>query len=58
MIPFTSLIQKICSFEQHVRDRHNTIAEAIHEVIAIKAIPTDQIFGVGTEGAAVMTGMN
>ena len=26
MIPFTSFTEKICSFERHVRDRHNTNA--------------------------------
>ena len=36
----------------------DTIAEAIREVIAVKAIPTDRIFGLGTDGAAVMTGKN
>ncbi|KAL7383107.1 hypothetical protein ABVT39_004870 [Epinephelus coioides] len=34
----------------------DTIAEAIHEVITVKAIPTARIFGLGTDGAAVMTG--
>ena len=34
--------------------RANTIVEAI----TIKAIPIDQIFGLGTDGAAVMTAKN
>lgn len=38
--------------------RADTIAEAILEVIAIKAISTDRIFRLGTDGAAVMTGKN
>lgn len=36
----------------------DTIAEAIREVITVKAIPTARIFGLGTDGAAVMTGKN
>ena len=38
--------------------RADTIAEAIREVTARKAIPTDRIFDLGTDGAAVMTGNN
>lgn len=34
----------------------DTIVEAIREVITVKGIPTNQIFGLGTDGAAVMTG--
>ncbi|MED6235756.1 hypothetical protein ATANTOWER_032896 [Ataeniobius toweri] len=33
----------------------DTIAEAIREVITINTIPTDRIFGLGTDGGAVMT---
>ncbi|KAK5847870.1 hypothetical protein PBY51_016964 [Eleginops maclovinus] len=33
-----------------------TIAEAVKEVIIRKEIPQDRIFGLGTDGAAVMTG--
>ncbi|XP_053286269.1 zinc finger protein 862 [Pleuronectes platessa] len=33
-----------------------TIAEAVKEVIIEKGIPQDRIYGLGTDGAAVMTG--
>ena len=33
-----------------------TIAEAVKEVMTQKEIPQDRIFGLGTDGAAVMTG--
>ncbi|CAM4608395.1 unnamed protein product [Leuciscus chuanchicus] len=35
-----------------------TIAEAVKQVIIKKEIPQDRIFGLGTDGAAVMTGKN
>ncbi|KAM3838264.1 zinc finger protein 862-like [Diretmus argenteus] len=34
----------------------NTIMTAIHDIIDQKGIPQDKIFGLGTDGAAVMTG--
>lgn len=34
----------------------DTITEDIYEVLATKAIPTARIFGLGSDGTAVMTG--
>ena len=36
----------------------DTIVAAIKEVLHKKKIPTQRLFGLGTDGAAVMTGMN
>jgi len=36
----------------------DTIADAIREVITVKAIPTDRIFSLGPDGADVITGKN
>lgn len=53
--------QLFCQFLDMVQlndGKADTIAEAIREVITVKAIPTARIFGLGTDGAAVMTGKN
>jgi hypothetical protein len=36
--------------------RADTIVKAIREVLTKKNIPTQKIYGLGTDGAAVMTG--
>lgn len=35
----------------------DTIVTAIHKILDQKGIPKDKIFGLGTDGAAVMTGI-
>lgn len=43
----------------HVTDgKADSIVKAIMEVLAKKQIPTEKLYGLGTDGAAVMTGMN
>ena len=34
----------------------NTIVTAVKEVLLKKGIPTEKLYGLGTDGAAVMTG--
>lgn len=35
-----------------------TVVAAIKEVLHKKKVPTQKLYGLGTDGAAVMTGMN
>lgn len=37
--------------------RAATLVSAIKNVLQVKNIPTQKLFGLGTDGAAVMTGM-
>lgn len=43
----------------HLTDgKADTILAAIKEVLYKKKLPTEKLYGLGTYGAAVMTGMN